>query len=172
MIYSAWRHVAVHSLGIYMWYEIYRHTSPSGKAYIGITSEDTYTRFTKHLRKARFGSTTNFHKAIRKYGESYWQTEILDAFYSESKEEAYSREQSWIAAEKPEYNMDCGFGWNIADKRGCQNPMYGKISGNAHSVSIQGVEFDSVTLAAKYHCVNRGTILRWIKTRKDCFKLN
>ncbi|AGM46910.1 homing endonuclease [Alteromonas phage vB_AmaP_AD45-P2] len=155
-----------------MWYKIYRHTSPSGKSYIGITSEDTYTRFRKHLRKARFGSTTNFHKAIRKYGEDCWQSEILDAFYTEDKKEAYEKEQSWIDSEQPEYNMDCGFGWNITDRRGDKNPMYGKLSGNAHGVSIKGEIFLSLTLAAEHFSVNRGTISRWIKSREDCFKLN
>lgn len=122
-----------------MWYEIYRHTSPSGKSYIGITSEDSYTRFTKHLRKARFGSTTNFHKAIRKYGEDCWQSEILDAFYTEDKKEAYAKEQSWIDSEQPEYNMDCGFGWNITDRRGDKTQCMGKYQ-ETHTGSVSKVK--------------------------------
>lgn len=155
-----------------MLYEIYKHTSPSGKSYVGITSENTHTRFKKHCRKARFGSTSNFHKAIRKYGEDCWKTEILDAFQAEKKKEAYAREQFWIDSENSEYNMDCGFGWNIADRKGENNPMYGKLSGNAHKVSVKGLEFNSVSLAAEHFSVNRGTINRWIKSREDCFKLS
>lgn len=152
-----------------MWYEIYRHISPSGKSYIGITSEDYYTRWTKHCRKARFGSNTNFHKALRKYGEMNWTHEILDVFYSEDKKFAYYIEQLWINYFCPEYNMD-KFGWNITDRRGSKNPMYGKVSGNANKCSIKGISFDSVSNAAEYFSVNRATVSRWIKTLDDCFK--
>ena len=33
IVYSAWRHAAVHITGVMMWYEIYVHVSPSGKKY-------------------------------------------------------------------------------------------------------------------------------------------
>lgn len=155
-----------------MWYEIYRHISPSGKSYIGITSEDSYTRWTNHCRRARFGSNTNFHKAIRKYGEygDTWIHEVLDVFYSEDKKFAYSIEQLWITYFCPKYNMD-KFGWNITDRRGMNNPMYGKVSGNANQCSVKGIIFESVSKAAEYFSVNRATISKWIKTQEDCFKL-
>lgn len=152
-----------------MWYEIYVHVSPSGKKYVGITSEDSYTRWTKHCRKARFGSNTNFHKAIRKYGESNWSHDILDTFFTTDKKYAYSKEQGWINKISPEYNMECA--WNIVDRRGDKNPMFGKISGNANPCSIEGTTFDSVTQAATKLGVNRATIQRWIKSKRSCFML-
>jgi len=155
-----------------MQYIIYKYTSPSGKSYIGITSEGLRTRWTKHCRKARFGSTTNFHKAIRKYGEKCWDVKILESFSTEDKKSAYAKEQWWIDNESSEYNMDCGFGWNIADRSGSNNPMYGKLSGNAHKVSIKGLIFKSITLASEYYNVNRGTITQWIKSKENCLKLS
>lgn len=48
-------------------YVIYSYESPSGKFYIGKTSNEK-RRKTQHIRSAYSGSITPFHKAIRKYG--------------------------------------------------------------------------------------------------------
>lgn len=156
-----------------MEYTIYKHISPSKKFYIGITSEGMKKRWLKHCRKARFNSTTNFHKAIRKYGEINWQHEILCVFRTNDKKYAYQIEQSYIDmydALKKGYNMDLGYGWNIVDRRGFLNPMYGRISGNAHKCSIKGKVFPSISNAANRLNVNRNTIAKWICKREDCFK--
>lgn len=55
-------------------YVLYRHTSPSGKAYIGITKDYT-ARCKSHQRCD--GSAPKFHNAIRKYGWDAFTHEIL-----------------------------------------------------------------------------------------------
>lgn len=51
--------------------------------------------------------------------------------------------------------------------------MFGKVSGNAHKVIIQGEEYSSIVAAAKALDKNRATIAKWIKDSKkpDCFKV-
>lgn len=155
-------------------YIIYKYQNKiNNKVYIGITSETLHKRNLKHLRKVRFKSTTNFHKAINKYGIENFDLVELDKIQTSNKKEAYGLEQFYIDkynAYKKGYNMDL-FGWNISDKSGKNNPMYGKVSGNAHRCSIKGIIYNSVTEAAFELSKNRATILRWIKTKKNCFKI-
>lgn len=49
----------------------------NNKVYIGITKRTLQWRWSCHKSAARLGSDAKFHKAIRKYGESNWQLEIL-----------------------------------------------------------------------------------------------
>ena len=59
-------------------YSIYKHTSPSGKSYIGITKQG----------KKRFGKDGNgykkqrkFYNAIQKYGWDNFKHEIIEDIY-------------------------------------------------------------------------------------------
>ncbi len=57
---------------------IYKHTSKtSGKSYIGKTMFTAEERFRGHIKSVTAGSTTHFHKAIRKYGKEDFVTEVL-----------------------------------------------------------------------------------------------
>ena len=57
---------------------IYKHTSKtSGKSYIGKTMFTAEERFRGHIKSVTAGSTTHFHKAIRKYGKEDFVTDIL-----------------------------------------------------------------------------------------------
>lgn len=160
-----------------MLYIIYKLVNKqNGKFYIGITSEGLQHRFRGHVRKSRFNPTSNLHQAIAKYGEGTFSKEVLHSFETEDKKYAYSVEQEYItkyAAVAKGYNMDIGYGWACADKTGRNNPMFGKVSGNAHSVVIQDSEYSSLTAAAEALCKNRATIARWIKDSKkpDCYKV-
>jgi group I intron endonuclease len=55
---------------------LYRLTSPSGKAYIGI-AKNVRKRWLEHSHAARCGSKCALHKAIRKYGFDNFKKEIL-----------------------------------------------------------------------------------------------
>lgn len=66
-------------------YCIYRHTSPSGKVYIGITSKNPNIRW---QNGTGYVKCTLFHKAILKYGWDAIKHEIL--FCNLSKEKSYS----------------------------------------------------------------------------------
>jgi len=47
---------------------IYKHTSPTGKSYIGLTSKSMNERLYEHVKASKCDSNTRFHQAIRKYG--------------------------------------------------------------------------------------------------------
>ena len=160
-----------------MFYIIYKLTNKqNGKFYIGITSEGLQHRFRGHVRKSRFNPTSNLHQAIAKHGEDNFSKEILHSFETEDKKYAYSVEQEFISkynAVTLGYNMDIGFGWACADRAGENNPMFGKVSGNAHKVVIHGEEYSSITAAGKALNKNRATISRWIADPKkpDCYEV-
>ncbi len=57
---------------------IYKHTSPSGKSYIGLTSKTIEQRLNGHKTSAYTCMSENsFHQAIRKYGIENFTSEIL-----------------------------------------------------------------------------------------------
>lgn len=85
-------------------YCVYKHTSPSGKVYIGITKRDAKDRW-----KGGFGykSSPYFWNAIQKYGWENIKHEVL--YEGLSCEDACSHEQRLIA----EYNAtDRRYGYN------------------------------------------------------------
>ena len=159
-----------------MFYVIYKITNKANnKFYIGITSEGLEKRFKGHVKKAKFNASSNFHKAINKYGSDSFTKEILYSFEEFVKKDAYAIEQEYITkldAVTKGYNMDM-FPWGCADKFGENNPMYGKVSGNAKRVSVNGVIYSSIVRAGKMLNKNNNTIARWLKSDKhpSCFKV-
>jgi group I intron endonuclease len=153
-----------------MFYIIYKITNLlNSKFYIGITSESLNHRFKGHVRKSNFGSTSNFHQALKKYGKENFKKEIIFSFETEDKKHAYSIEQKYIdkyQAVSKGYNMD-KFGWNITDRRGEKNPMYGKLSGNAKKLVVFGKIYLSATEAAKYLKKSPKTISGWARSSKE-----
>lgn len=59
---------------MYRLFTIYRHVSPIGRVYVGITSQDVETRW-RHGDNYR--NSTYFKRAIRKYGWKNFKHEIL-----------------------------------------------------------------------------------------------
>nr|DAI64197.1 MAG TPA: intron associated endonuclease [Caudoviricetes sp.] len=89
-------------------YIVYKHTTPSGKVYVGITCQDVRKRW---KNGKGYESCTAFHRAIEKYGWSRIRHEIL--FAGLSKEEAISKEIELISlfnSTNPEkgYNLTTG----------------------------------------------------------------
>lgn len=74
-------------------YIVYKHTSPSGKVYIGITQQSPENRWQGGLGYRR---NPHFFRAILKYGWANFEHEILHAGLS--KEEACAAEVALIAA--------------------------------------------------------------------------
>lgn len=98
---------------------------------------------------------------------------MIEELTTSNKKEAYEREQYYITSLQSVelgYNMDLGYGWAIADRRGANNPMYGKQSPNAKAVSIQGRVYPSTVAAAKGEGVNRATIVKWCNSSNDKYK--
>lgn len=91
-----------------MAYCVYKHTSPSGKVYIGITAQRVKKRW-----QAGFGYKRNSHfwNAIQKYGWDNFSHEIL--YTGLTAEEAFEEEKRLIAEYKSNdqkfgYNLSCG----------------------------------------------------------------
>lgn len=72
-------------------YKIYKHTSPSGKAYIGQTKQLVDKRW---LNGLGYTNCPKFWRAIQKYGWNNFSHEILEEV--ETVEEAIEREQYYI----------------------------------------------------------------------------
>lgn len=87
-----------------MEYSVYKHTSPSGKVYIGITSQNPLSRW-----KSGYGyqDNTYFFNAIRKYGWENFEHEILDAGLD--RKAAEKKEIELIAFYKSDRR---GYGYN------------------------------------------------------------
>lgn len=83
---------------------VYKHTSPSGKVYIGITSQSVEERW----RKGNGYKTQVFYKAIEKYGWNNIKHEIL--YKNLTKEEAEEKEIYLISFYK---SNDKKFGYNV-----------------------------------------------------------
>ena len=73
---------------------VYKHTSPSGKVYIGITSKNVNTRWRKNGEG--YKDNIYFWNAIQKYGWDNFKHEIL--FTNLTKQEACNKEIELIAA--------------------------------------------------------------------------
>ena len=73
-------------------YLVYKHTSPSGKVYIGITKQTAASRWKNGLG---YQSSPHFWSAIRKYGWDNIKHEIL--YDGLTKEEACEYEKSLIS---------------------------------------------------------------------------
>lgn len=77
-------------------FEVYRHTSPSGKSYVGWTSQGWRKRWNKHVSDARkrVENCAAFYRAIRKYGADAFAHEVLERMTTEAG--AKRAEQLWI----------------------------------------------------------------------------
>ena len=84
-------------------YCVYRHISPDGKFYIGITSFEPEKRW-----RGGYGHNVHFSRAIAKYGWDNFVHEVLDT--NLSKEEAEQKEKELIAKYK---TTDRNFGYNL-----------------------------------------------------------
>lgn len=85
-------------------YCVYKHTSPSGKVYIGITSANPERRW----KNGEGYKTQMFYRAITKYGWASFKHEILNT--NLTKEEAEQKEIELIK----EYNStNSKYGYNV-----------------------------------------------------------
>jgi len=146
-------------------YCVYKHTTPNGKVYIGLTGREPYKRWKNGYGYKK--SNPHFWSAIKKYGWSNIKHEVL--LEGINKQQASEFEKIYIAK------------YNSADRRYGYNKTYGgevgakpteetllKISGGNHwsakkieQYSIDGKyikTFDCIISAAKELNVNYGSI--------------
>jgi group I intron endonuclease len=115
-------------------YYIYKHTSPSGKSYIGQT-----TNVARRIREHRSSNNCRaFHNAIQKYGWELFSTEILAIVQtiaeSNELETKYITEHNTLTPNG--YNLKLGGDNKIISeytrklisiaKQGDKNPQFGK----------------------------------------------
>lgn len=87
-------------------YSIYRVTSPSGRAYVGLTRQTVKQRWSNHRRCAATGQNHPLYCAIRKYGSEAFVVETLDTGLTE--QEAVAKEVQRIAEQVNPYNITKG----------------------------------------------------------------
>lgn len=88
-------------------YIIYRLTSPSGKAYIGLTKNGLKERWRSHCSKAKCSDKRHpLLDSIRKHGPEAFETEVLETGLT--KQGAKEAEVRWIADLSPEMNISPG----------------------------------------------------------------
>jgi group I intron endonuclease len=75
-------------------FEVYRLTSPSGKRYVGFTSQGSNRRWRKHVWDAENDSELPLHNAIRKHGPKSFTRTLLERMTTEAG--AKRAEQLWI----------------------------------------------------------------------------
>lgn len=86
-------------------YYVYKHTSPSGKIYIGVTKQDPRLRWQNGLG---YRTQEYFYRAIQKYGWDSFTHEIV--YQTDSYNDANNKEIELIAKHK---SNDKNHGYNI-----------------------------------------------------------
>lgn len=95
-------------------YSIYKLTSPSGRSYVGFTTQDVSERWRQHVSRSRRNVKHPLCAAIAKYGADTFVVETLASY--ENLEEALRAEIDAIACLETPYNVsaggefDCGAG--------------------------------------------------------------
>lgn len=87
-------------------YSIYKLTAPSGRSYVGFTSQPVLTRWRQHVSRAQSGAKHPLCSAIRKYGAASFEIETL-AEYADVVE-ALDAEVATIAELIDAYNISPG----------------------------------------------------------------
>ena len=95
-----------------MAYTVYKHTSPSGKVYIGITSRDVKERWGYGQG---YRNNDHFWRAIQKYGWKNFEHKVL--YENLTKAEACEKEKELIAFYKST-NSECGYNHSIGGESG------------------------------------------------------
>lgn len=119
-------------------YEVYCHTSPSGKQYVGYTKLGTMRRFRKHVCDAKYEDDAwPFRNAIRKYGAGAFTHAVLERCVFEFT--AKRAERKWIAA----LRTLAPFGYNATT--GGEGPNHGAESRAKLSASGRGRKVRAIT---------------------------
>lgn len=88
----------------------------NGKRYIGVTTRSLYSRKKAHFYHALKGSTTKFHRAIRKWGADNFEFSVMETLPNMTA--ALRREVELIAELKPEYNITAGGEGVVGNRHG------------------------------------------------------
>lgn len=168
-------------------YTVYKHTSPSGKVYIGITGQK---RVEDRWRNGKGYIKQKFYRAIKKYGWDNIQHEVL--FEGLTKKEAENMEIKLIAEYR---SAEREFGYNDSNGGNCATTLseearkkiskthkgkklseatkkkisrtkvglyVGGKSPSAKKVYCENMVFDCAKSCAEYYGVNPTTMRGWL----------
>ena len=151
-------------------YIVYKHISPSGKIYIGITSVKPEYRWNNGRGYIK---NTYFTKAIEKYGWDNFIHEIL--YINLSKEEAERMEIKLISKYR---SNEREFGYNISNggetigkhseesKQKISEARKGKYGKGKHPrakrVICENIIFDCIKDCAEYYDIKYSTMKNWL----------
>lgn len=127
-------------------YIVYKHTSPSGKSYIGITSQTLEKR--SGQKGQGYKKSPYFSKAIEKYGWENFTHEIL--YEGLTAEEAYAKEREMII----KYNTrNSNFGYNKSDggESGSKGAIFSDETRKKMSENRKGKPFPSHKVLVGWH---------------------
>lgn len=163
-----------------MSYSVYKATSPSGKIYIGMTTQAFCRRKSAHKYLSK-RSNTIFYKAIRKYGFEKFSWEVM--YRTDNLEELGSKESEFIEFFKSDarshgYNQRSGgqVGWKYspevrekmaAAKRGKKGRTHAGIKVNAFRGSDYLGQWNSITECAKAFGVDQGLMSRYVQGKRE-----
>lgn len=85
-------------------YTVYKHTSPSGKVYIGITKQNPPSK--RWLGGQGYRTQKKFYRAIQKYGWKNFAHEIM--YQCDNADEAEQKEREYIS-QYNSTNNNCGY---------------------------------------------------------------
>lgn len=126
-------------------WSVYVHTSPSGKVYVGATSQTPHKRWGNGNR---YSTHRRFYPAIQKYGWDNFKHEILFTNLAES--EAKQKEVELIARYK---SNDAEFGYNLTKGgNGTKGYVHTEESKTKISVSNMGKKKPHVGVARSAEC--------------------
>ena len=145
-------------------YLIYKATSPSGKSYIGLTSQQLQGRAHQHYTHAKSSDRFPFYKALRKYGKQIvW--EVLESGLS-SLEVAGDRERHFIS----QYQSNvAGKGYNCTEGGDVGRPVGSHSVYDSHPVMrSDGAVFISALSAAKIMGGCKDAVSKAIRNNGTC----
>lgn len=100
-------------------WKVYKITGECGRGYVGLTKRGVLVRWKQHVRDSRNGADFLLHRAIRKYGESWFKIEELCECYSVQEaricERAMITVHNTFSRNGSGFNLTCGgdgnWGW-------------------------------------------------------------
>ncbi|BCK59822.1 homing endonuclease [Staphylococcus phage vB_SauH_DELF3] len=133
----------------------------NNKTLILNTSKTFIHRRNNHIRQAKIGSTSYLLQSMMKHTEGNFYEKESNTYSTEDYKFCHMVPQ--IVIYMPECvkkgdNMEIGFGWNVMDSGGKNDPIYGKESEVAKRVFVYVLVYKNMGICSEELGINRSTI--------------
>lgn len=149
-------------------YCVYKHVSPNGKVYVGITSQSVNRRWRNNGAGYLQDTQKKFKNAIQKYGWDNFEHEIIEDNL-ESLELANEREIYWISFYDSYHNgYNSTLGGDGVGTRKCSKErieFLKKQKYNCHPVEADGVIYKTIKECANYYNIPYSRMSSWLNKR-------